>query len=229
MLLSHEGYQHARGLSSQCRRVRLLLASSQARRARNKPENKHPRSTRETKRAPNSKPISRSIDHVLRVELVHRFRPVGSILCNPDYGEKQQLQGASTTSDESWQERIYPYWPSGSDERQYCSLAFDLPVGGMCRTFYSVFEEYHTSADNLELVSGEKIHGSVQFLLQLAEHLENSDIVASRKSFLEEIRDEELKEESSASRVSAASGAGARMFRNLLKHGLRVGAIQICY
>ncbi len=40
----------------------------------------------------------------------------------------------------------------GSDERQHCSSAFNLPVGQIARTTYGTNPEYHTSADNKEFV-----------------------------------------------------------------------------
>ena len=65
---------------------------------------------------------------------------------------------------ESLNNRIFPFWPVGSDERQYCSPGFDLPVGCICRSFYGVYPQYHTSADNLEVVCGSNLARSVSFL-----------------------------------------------------------------
>jgi len=50
---------------------------------------------------------------------------------------------------------ILDFFPSGSDERQFCSPGFDLPVGSLMRTPYAKFSQYHTSGDNLNFVKAE--------------------------------------------------------------------------
>jgi aminopeptidase-like protein len=49
--------------------------------------------------------------------------------------------------------RLLDFSPYGYDERQYCSPGFNLPVGCFMRTPYGEYPQYHTSADNLDLVS----------------------------------------------------------------------------
>lgn len=55
---------------------------------------------------------------------------------------------------------ILDFSPYGYDERQYCSPAFNLPVGSLTRTPHGQFPEYHTSADNLDFVQTEALADS---------------------------------------------------------------------
>jgi aminopeptidase-like protein len=57
--------------------------------------------------------------------------------------------------------RIHDFSPYGYDERQFCSPGIDLPVGCLSRTPYGQFPEYHTSADNLDLVRPEALEHSL--------------------------------------------------------------------
>lgn len=40
----------------------------------------------------------------------------------------------------------------GSDERQFCSSGFNMPIGNLVKTAYGSHPEYHTSADNKDFV-----------------------------------------------------------------------------
>ncbi len=54
--------------------------------------------------------------------------------------------------------KIRDYWPTGgSDERQLSSPKVRIPTGTIMRSPYGEFPEYHTSLDNLDLISIEKI------------------------------------------------------------------------
>ena len=66
------------------------------------------------------------------------------------------------------------FWPSGSDERQFCSPGFNLPVGSLMRTVYGEFLEYHTSADNLQFVQKESLIDSFLKYLKVIFILENN-------------------------------------------------------
>jgi aminopeptidase-like protein len=68
---------------------------------------------------------------------------------------------------------VFPFTPvAGSDERQYCSPGFNLPVGSLMRTPYRLFPEYHTSLDNESLISFDALAGSVQTCFDVVQALE---------------------------------------------------------
>ncbi|HZQ46336.1 MAG TPA: DUF4910 domain-containing protein, partial [Verrucomicrobiae bacterium] len=69
---------------------------------------------------------------------------------------------------------LLDFSPYGYDERQYCSPGVNLPVGCFMRTPNGKYPQYHTSADNLDLVSGPAMAESVQRLLSVAGVLEKN-------------------------------------------------------
>ena len=66
----------------------------------------------------------------------------------------------------------YSFLERGSDERQYCYPGIDLPVAGFCRTKYGKYKEYHTSADNLKLISDKGFEGSYSVLKSIIDAFE---------------------------------------------------------
>ena len=75
---------------------------------------------------------------------------------------------------------LIDFFPSGSDERQYCSPGFNLPVGSMMRTMYGVFPEYHTSGDNKDFISFSAMEESVNKYLDIIELIEKNDFYINR-------------------------------------------------
>jgi len=69
---------------------------------------------------------------------------------------------------------IVDFSPYGYDERQFCSPGFNLPVGCLMRTPHGQFPEYHTSADNLQLVRPESLQDSLAKCLSVVSILENN-------------------------------------------------------
>jgi len=69
---------------------------------------------------------------------------------------------------------IVPFFPNGSDERQYCSPGFNLPVGSLMRSIYSNWPEYHTSLDNKQFINFRKIAEAVDVCEKIVIALENN-------------------------------------------------------
>lgn len=68
----------------------------------------------------------------------------------------------------------YSYLDRGSDERQYCSPGIALPLVGFSRSKYLEYPEYHTSADNMDLVSPEGFQGAYDAMVEAINALENN-------------------------------------------------------
>ena len=68
----------------------------------------------------------------------------------------------------------YSYLDRGSDERQYNAPGVDIPMVTFSRSRYTQYPEYHTSLDNMDLVSPAGFEGSFEVLTKLVDALENN-------------------------------------------------------
>jgi aminopeptidase-like protein len=73
---------------------------------------------------------------------------------------------------------VIDFFPYGYDERQFCSPAFNLPVGCVMRTPHGQYPEYHTSADDLAFVQPRSLIDS------FVKCLEALDILEYNKKYL---------------------------------------------
>lgn len=66
----------------------------------------------------------------------------------------------------------YSYLERGSDERQYNAPGVDLPVCDFCRSKYGEYPEYHTSADDMTLITPQGLEDSLNVMKQVIMALE---------------------------------------------------------
>ena len=66
----------------------------------------------------------------------------------------------------------YSFLERGSDERQYCAPGIRLPLCTFCRSKFGEYPEYHTSADNFNVVTESGLQGSLQVIKTIIDAFE---------------------------------------------------------
>lgn len=69
----------------------------------------------------------------------------------------------------------YSFLERGSDERQYNAPGVDLPVCCLCRSKFGEYPEYHTSEDNLDIISESGLKGSYELFKKIIQALEYNE------------------------------------------------------
>jgi len=67
----------------------------------------------------------------------------------------------------------YSYLDRGSDERTYGAPGIDLPMISLMRTKYGAYPQYHTSADNLDVITPTGLQGGLDLVRECIEVLES--------------------------------------------------------
>jgi aminopeptidase-like protein len=69
---------------------------------------------------------------------------------------------------------VIPFSPYGYDERQLCSPGFDLPAGRLTRSVNGGYPQYHTSADDLSLITPAALQGSLETCQRIVDVIESN-------------------------------------------------------
>lgn len=74
----------------------------------------------------------------------------------------------------------YPFIPNGSDERQYSSPGYRIPMGTITKSKYYEYPFYHTSGDDLDFVSPDNLEKTCRVYLSVIDMLEENAVFVSR-------------------------------------------------
>jgi aminopeptidase-like protein len=118
-------------------------------------------------------------------ERAHRIRHGLTLICLGDergltykrtFGGSAEIDRAAehVLAQSGEDDDVVDFFPYGYDERQFNSPGFRLPVGSLMRGRHGRFPEYHTSADDLDLVRPEQLSRSFETVLSILDLLEEN-------------------------------------------------------
>jgi aminopeptidase-like protein len=81
--------------------------------------------------------------------------------------------------------KAIPFSVGGSDERQYCSPGFNMPVASITRSMYQHYPEYHTSLDNKNFISFKAMCRTVELYFDIVQTLELNEKYCNKIPYCE--------------------------------------------
>lgn len=100
-----------------------------------------------------------------------------SIIRNKRFDSRAYLAVKSASSELNIDLKEYGFNQRGSDERQYCSNNVDLDVVCLCRSKFGEYPEYHSSNDNLSIVSSDSLADSIEWVYHCIIQLSDIEII----------------------------------------------------
>lgn len=76
--------------------------------------------------------------------------------------------------------RAIDFAPTGYDERQYCSPGVGIAMARLTRSVEAGYAQYHTSADNLEIISPQRLGQSLDALMGIVDCLEQERVFRNK-------------------------------------------------
>jgi aminopeptidase-like protein len=108
----------------------------------------------------------------------------------------------------------YSFLQRGSDERQYCAPGIDMPVCSLMRSKYGTYPEYHTSLDDLTLVTPTGLGQTISAYSKIIDILEANQFPKTLT-----LGEPQLGKRGLYSNLSkVGSAAGAKTMRNLIAY-----------
>lgn len=84
------------------------------------------------------------------------------------------LAALNVINNSNYISKVVDFFPDGSDERQFCSPGFNLPIGLIMRKMYGTFKEYHNSLDDENFISFKRIIETINIYYEVILSIEKN-------------------------------------------------------
>ena len=130
--------------------------------------------------------INKNLNH-LKKNLVAGF----NLTCCGDNSELSYIKSKNeNTYADNIVKRLFPkiksfnFMDRGSNERQFGCQNLNFPFITICRSKFGKYKEYHTSADNLNIIKNKNLNDTYKKMLKIIDEIQNSKI-HNKKKFCE--------------------------------------------